>query len=387
MNRIITRIAPAPISRTCFFIALGLLLHAAPLAAEEGPFLDKPKASFEAKLGLIQKKYLEELPAGISNKYSKLLSDYAEASRAQGKLRDYLAAQKELERFQAAGKVEEQDVSADSEYVGKAQRSVIAAYESNLRNMRIEEAKLRQSYIQFLEKSKKALTRQNQIDQAILVDAEIEQVKASLDPSALAPATPARGAGENEPRAPASPASLVQKPIGEDRLVVFATDAKGPVSGLDITLKSQTFDKSFRKQTDRAGRAEFTILPELEYFIYILNSKYEPFIRPHCIGGESYVAEMQAMPEGVNVIEMPITGDFKLPGISNIRISGHYGLSGQKISGISLQPSSFRTSFSGNPPQQESIKLDLDTWMIVAERSRQVEIKALAPDDGIRLIL
>ena len=88
----------------------------------------------------------------------------------------------------------------------------------------------------------------------------------------------------------------------------------------------------------------------------------------------------------IRVIELPQTGDFKLPGISTLHLNGFTSLAGKLLS-LSLKASSFRTAFNGNPPGQEGLTLPLDTWTTVSERSRRVEFKALAPLSSVRFIL
>lgn len=388
--KVASRSALARFGQIGLLVALGLLPSpAARAAATEESFLEKPRAAFASKLELVQQRYAGSL-SEISNDFRTVLSRYAVAARADGRVREYQAAKQALDRFQAAGQIEKPDVSAESDYVGKTQRAVLAAQAAALRTMRIDEAKLRQAYVQFLEKSKGALTQQNRLVEVDEVEAEIEMVRAFLDPDLLAPPQPA---AEPPRRAPAGPAAApgalrprVEKPIPKDRLVVYAADENGPVPGLGIALRSHTFGKTFRKATDKEGRAEFEIIPELEYGIYVLDAKVEPFVQPHCVGGEAYDVALKAMPAGVQILEVPLTGEIKLPGLSGIRISGYSGRAGV-ITALSLQPSSFRTTFVDHPPAENGIQLPPDIWTTVVERSTRLEMKIMLLQDNVRIVL
>ncbi|MGD9612755.1 MAG: carboxypeptidase-like regulatory domain-containing protein, partial [Kiritimatiellia bacterium] len=368
-----------PIGLLC---ALGLLPGpAARAAAAEESFLEKPRAAFASKLELVQRRYAESL-CGISNDFRTVLSRYAVAARADGRLREYQAAKQALDRFQAAGQIEKPDVSAESDYVGKAQRAGLAAQAAALRTRRIDEAKLRQAYVQFLEKSKVALTQQNRLVEVDEVDAEIEMVRAFLDPDVLAPPPPAARLPRTAPVNP--PADL--KPIATNRLVVVATCAGAPAAGLDVVLRSHSFNKTFKEKTDRFGRAEFRILPELEYMICVLDPKFMPLFQPECRGGQSYPLALEALPEDVHFLELPVTGSLDLPGISAMQICGYTARQGV-VDAISLRTSSGRTQVGDTPAGQDSVSLPVGAWTRVAERTRALDVQLLVPTESIRIAL
>ena len=347
-------------------------------AAEDGEFLTKPRAAYEAKLALMQDKYLGRGFEATSNQYCTLLSGQADAARARGDLRGHLAARRELERFQAAGAVTEQDIVAGNPAVADIQRSFMAAYAARRDRLHQEEAQLTAAYLRYLENTESALTRENRINDALRVAAEIESVQATVNPGLPAPAAP--------PAAEPAPPPAAEQPIPEDRFIVIVADEKGPVSGLNVTLQSQSFGQLLARKTDHKGQAEFTITPELAYFIRIVDPRYEPFFQPDCVGGTSREVALQPMPTGVQVIEMGIAGHFQLPGISPIRISGSYG--SRVGAGLTLETSSPYTAFAGQEPGTSTFRLDFGTWTTVSERARRVELKALtSPDNNARFIL
>jgi hypothetical protein len=387
MNTLAVRMTPI----SCLLAGLLLHLWLAPVALAQATnnssFLEKPKTSYETKRDAIHKKYLEDGVAGISNKYCELLADYSESSRAQGDLSGYLAAHNELVRFQSQGTLEESNLVADCEYVAKTQRAAMGARASNLRKMQQEESLLQQSYIQFLERSKITLTQQNQIDQAIEVNAEIQSIRANLiAPPAISAAHAETVPAGDDLKTSAAPPTAIQKPVATNRLVVIASNNHVPVANLDVVLRSQTFNKVFAEKTDRAGRVEFRILPELEYMICVLDPRFLPYFQPQCRGGESYPIALEVLPEGVKFLELPVTGDLNLPGISGLHICGYSAFQGV-IKTVTLQTSSTRTAIGDTPPGQDTASLSLDIWTTISERSRSLEVKLLAPTPTIRIVL
>jgi hypothetical protein len=366
--------------------ALAAVLHTAAQADAPSP-LDQARASYQTKLeGLWEKHLGEEQAAAASNRYCKLLADCASAFRANGKLEGFLAVQNELKRYRATGKVEEDDMAVGHPQIERVQRAFLAARATNQRKLQESEASLARAYLQHLEKVKADLVRQNQIDQAVAVDQEIAAIRATLPQDVrAAPRAEPRAAPEPAPSGPPPLPAALRKPIPPDRLVVYATDANGPVAGLEVTLKSHTFNKSFTAKTDRDGLANFTILPELAYRIAILDPRYEPFIQPNCSGGDFHPAELQPLPDGVQAQSVPPVGEIRLPGISLMRISGSYA--GSNGSGVMLTPTSPRTVFEGSPPDESPIRLGYDTWTTVAERSARVEMKVISIDDFQRTVL
>ena len=357
--------------------------------AGDGAFLDKPRASYEAKLEAIRTKYAVAGVADISNTYCRLLTDAAQAVRAEGNLDDYLTAQNEWKRFRTQGILEEEHVVADCERVAKIQRAAMAARATNLRKQQLEAAALQQSYLKFLEQKQAELTRQNRIDQALAVDAEIQNVQANLVYVPEAPADPAPAA-EPAPavRAPSPPpvAPADLKPIATNRLAVVATCGGAPVAGLEVVLRSHSFNKTFREKTDRFGRAEFRILPELQYMICVLDPKFMPLFQPECRGGQSYPLALEALPEGVRFLELPVTGSLDLPGISAMQICGYTARQGV-VDAISLRMSSGRTQVGDTPAGQDSVSLPVGAWTRVAELTRALDVQLLVPTESIRIAL
>lgn len=367
----------------------GFAATAGAQTAGDGACLDKPRASYEAKLEAIRKTYAEAGVADISNTYGRLLAEAAQAVRAEGKLNEYLAAQNEWKRFRAQDILAEEHVVVDCPRVAKIQRAAMAALATNLRKQQEAAAALQQSYLKFLERTKADLTRQNRIDQALAVDAEIQNVQAHLvyvpeAPAAPPPAAEPAPAVRSPPPPPVAPADL--RPIATNRLAVVATCSGAPVAGLDVVLRSHSFNKTFREKTDRFGRAEFRILPELEYMICVLDAKFMPLFQPKCQGGQSYPLALEALPEGVRFLELPVTGSLDLPGISAMQICGYTARQGV-VNTISLRTSSGRTQVGDTPAGQDSVSLPVGAWTRVAERTRALDVQLLVPTESIRIAL
>ena len=359
----------------------GLVPAAGAQTAGDGAFLDKPRASYEAKMESIRTQYAVAGVANISNTYCRLLAEVAQAVRAEGKLDEYLAAQNEWKRFRALGLLEEEHVVADCARVAKIQRAAMAARAANFRQQQEAAAALQQSYLKFLKQTQADLTRQDRIDQALAVDAEIQSVQANLvyvpePPAAPATAAEPAPAVRAPPPPPVAPADL--KPIATNRLAVIATCGGAPVAGLEVVLRSHSFNKTFREKTDRFGRAEFRILPELEYMIRVFDPRFMPLFQSNCRGGQSYPLALEALPNGMHFLELPMAADLKLPGISMMHIRGWTGQQGV-IKSASMVTTSTRTQVGDAPGGQEIAGMDVDVWTRVTENSRSVEVKLTAP--------
>lgn len=360
----------------------GLAPAAGAQTAGDEAFLDKPRASYETKLETIRNKYAVAGGADISNTYCRLLADYAQSVRAQGKLDDFLAAQNEWKRFRAQGILEEENVVAGCARVAQIQRSAMAARAANFRKQQQEAAALQQAYLKFLERTQADLTRQNRIDQAVAVGAEIQNVQAHLvyvpEAPAAEPTTAAvpAPAGRPSPPPPIAPADL--RPIATNRLAVVATCDGAPAAGLEVVLRSHSFNKTFKEKTDRFGRAEFRILPELEYMICVLDPRFMPLFQSNCRGGRSYPLALEALPDGTRFLELPMAADLKLPGISMLHIRGWSGRQGA-ITSASMVTTSTRTQVGDAPAGQEIASMDVGVWTRVSENSRTVEVKLTAP--------
>jgi len=381
---------------TCLLLFTLSFLCAGSLYAGGATLLGKAKISYSKKRDAIEKKYLEELPASVATQYTKLLSEVVDTYRGEAKLDEFLTAKEERERFQTTGVVEESDVLEGPEFVRNAQQQFIRITQANQRKMQKKQAELAKSYIQHLKSLQKKLVQDYLPDQALLVKKEIEAVQASVDFSVLAlPKKPQKAKAAPQAKPPRSSAVSGGRPVAENRLVVILQDHEGPIKGVKIDLNSHTSDKSHGKRTDRQGKAEFIVHPDREYAIVIVNTQYEPYIHSHCIGGNSYKIELVALPQGVKIKRADIIGSFKLPGISSIRMNGVYGISIDRgphfvnnFTGVKLKPSSSKTIFSGiEPAQDNTIQLDLDTWITVTEKSKSVEMKVIIPKTRTRVIL
>ena len=200
----IRRRIPVP-HRVALLALLAFTGTAAVQAAEEGDVLAKPRETYQTKLVLIQDKYLGNGFDALSNRYCTLLSGQADAARARGDLRSHLAAQQELERFRTSGAVTEEDLVPDGGAVADAQRSFMATYAAHLDRMHREEAQLTAAYLRFLGNTMRTLTRENRIDDAIRVEAEIESVQSAADPGLPTPAAPATASTPAPPPPPPPP--------------------------------------------------------------------------------------------------------------------------------------------------------------------------------------
>lgn len=385
-----TRFRPVPWFRFGWVLTLAALLHAS-ARANDSSRLAAAKAAYQVKLETLRQTHAEQTTSALSQKYCTLLSKGASTAQSEGKLAEYLAVQKEIERFQSSGIIEEQDIDTRFPRIARTQRSALKAFSDDRDKLRQAESDLARSYLEHLEKLKAHLTRQNQIDQALDVDREITAFRLAQDSDAPAPPTSASRPADRpapasvRPAHPAPSRPLVMESVPEDRLVVMASDNQGPAANVEISLRSHSFNKSFRGKTDRKGRADFAILPELDYCILVLDPRYEPVILEQCSGGTAYALELQAVQDGFRVVETGIAGDVRLPGLSPFRISGSYN-SGSG-SGIVIQPSSPRTVFDGLPVDQDRIRLNFDTLVTVNERSSRIELKVLSPVPDIRLFL
>jgi len=178
------------------------LLTAGPLYAGGATQLAKARASYQKKQAVIEKKYLEDLPASVAKQYTKLLSEYVDTYRAEGKLDEFLTAKEERERFQSTGTVEESDVLEEPEFVRNAQQQFIRITQSNHRKMLKQQAKLAKKYIRYLDGLQKKLMKKYLTDQALLVKEEINTVRASVDLSVL---TPPRKPAQSKPGKKSNP--------------------------------------------------------------------------------------------------------------------------------------------------------------------------------------
>lgn len=385
-----SRFRPIPWFRFGWVLTLAALFHA-PARANDSSLLAAAKAAYQVKLETLRQTHAEQTTSALSHKYCTLLSKGAATAQSEGKLAEYLAAQKELERFQSTGRIEEQDIDTGFPRIARTQRTAMKAFTDDQNRLRRAEADLAESYLGHLEKLKAHLTRQNQIDQALDVDREITAFRLAQDSDTPVPPTSASRPADLpapasvRPAHPAPSKPLTGESVPEDRLVVMASGEQGPAANVEISLRSHSFNKSFRGKTDRKGRADFAILPELDYCILVLDPRYEPVILEQCSGGTAYAIELQSVQDGFHAVETGIAGDVRLPGLSPFRISGSYN-SGSG-SGIIIQPSSPRTVFEGLSADQDRIRLNYNTLVTVTERSSRIELKVLSPVPDIRLFL
>ena len=52
-----------------------------------------------------------------------------------------------------------------------------------------------------------------------------------------------------------------------------------------------------------------------------------------------------------------------------------------------MKATSPKTTFSGQPPATESLTLNVDEWTLVAEGSKSMEFKVLAPNPSKRIVV
>ena len=140
------------------------------------------------------------------------------------------------------------------------------------------------------------------------------------------------------------------------------------------------------KKTDKTGAAAFAVDPEDEYTIAIANKRFEPYVKSDAIAGETYEVALAALPKDVEMLNLDRVGEFELPGISPLQMFGFSGHA-ENILGVYVRPTTIKTTFSGQAVGQDRILVNVDEWMTVSERKKDVEFKILAPAGDVRIVL
>ena len=166
-----------------------------------------------------------------------------------GRLDDYLATRRFRVVFEEQPNLTSDDVAETPAELKSAQEKFLAALAGPQRNRDIERAKLAKSYRAYLEKLKVKRTRQDQIEGALAVKAEIDRVTALVDLSILdelnrpAVATPSSGrpvAGDLVAYgnfSDGSPVTLPRKTEG----VYRRRRGRGPLGGLESRRQGRGF--------------------------------------------------------------------------------------------------------------------------------------------------